>query len=215
MERKLEPRDLHLFYSNPILRYLQNWGHLITESFLPKSGLIMDLGAGTGEHQNFSSLNETMVSLDQNFDLLKNGCLINRMNLPIQGTAQKLPFKKNVFDGIVSVYCFEHLTDLEICISEASRILKPNGILSLALPTEGFLFKVGRHFVTAPLAVKNLGFESIKDYENYVKKQHINSLEKIIELVKKWFIILEMKWFPFFISSPSVNFSVAIKAQKF
>jgi predicted SAM-dependent methyltransferase len=58
--------------------------------------------------------------------------------------SKKFPFKDNSFDFIFSEHTFEHLKFRDSCnmISECYRVLKPNGVLRLAMPHADFLFKL-------------------------------------------------------------------------
>lgn len=58
--------------------------------------------------------------------------------------SKRFPFKDNSFDFIFSEHIFEHLKFNESCnmISECLRVLKPNGVLRIAIPSAEFLFKI-------------------------------------------------------------------------
>lgn len=212
LHKQTKERAFNYFYSNPLLRYFQNWGHIVTEQFLSGTGLIVDLGAGTGEHSKHVNRARNYIAFDIDFDGLSIGREHDRNRVCVQGDAKALPFASESFDGIVSVYNLEHLHDLEQCLSEMARILKPQGILSVAIPTEGFLFQLGRRLVTAPFAVREMGFNSIKDYEAFVKQEHINSVDNILDILKRIFSIEKKKWFPFFLGGKFLNINLAIKA---
>lgn len=53
----------------------------------------------------------------------------------------KFPFEDNTFDHIYSEHIFEHLYFEDSCnmLAECYRVLKPNGVMRLALPHIGFL----------------------------------------------------------------------------
>jgi ubiquinone/menaquinone biosynthesis C-methylase UbiE len=214
LHRQAKAKAFDYFYSNPLLRYFQNWGHITTERFLSGAELIMDLGAGTGEHLNHVKTARDYIAFDIDFDSLSIGREQGRNHVCVQGEAKFLPFASNSFDGIVSVYNLEHLQDLEQCLSEIARILKPAGILSVAIPTEGILFRLGRRFVTAPFAVKEMGFNSIKDYEDFVRQEHINSLDNILAILRRIFSVEKKEWFPFFLGGKLLNIIVGIKAVR-
>jgi predicted SAM-dependent methyltransferase len=58
--------------------------------------------------------------------------------------SKRFPFEDNTFDFIFSEHIFEHLKFKESCnmISECFRILKPNGVMRLAIPSADFLFEM-------------------------------------------------------------------------
>jgi len=214
LDKTAKEQSFKFVYSNPLLRYVQNWGHIVTAQFLPPGGLILDLGAGTGEHQNFARKGDRYIALDADLDVLRIGREQGRTPPNLQAFAQRLPFANASFDGVVAVYILEHLSDLETCIAELARLLKPGGVLSVALPTEGMMFRLGRRLVTAPFAVRKLGFASVQAYEDYVATLHINQLEDIFACLERRFELVEMRWFPFLISSKALNTVVALKALR-
>ena len=61
------------------------------------------------------------------------------------GPAEKLPFERNSFDGVVTRYTFHHFTEPSIVLSEMARVTKPKGriviveILSSETPEEAEL----------------------------------------------------------------------------
>lgn len=62
-------------------------------------------------------------------DKVRNGSEEQGENWRIcQGDAMDLKFPDNSFDIVVSVATFEHIPDLEKCLAEIKRVLKPGGI---------------------------------------------------------------------------------------
>ena len=214
LDKTSKEKLFDFIYSNPLLHYIHNWGHIVTEQFLPENGLILDLGAGTSEHQSFAKPSNTYVALDIDMDVLRIGREAGRSHWGVQSDAQRLPFADGSFDGVVTVYSMEHLSGLANCVDELARILKPGSVLAVAIPTEGLVFRLGRRFVTAPFAAKNLGFESPRAYEDYVASEHINLPDDIISELERYFNLVEKRWFPFFIASKDLNMLMAIKAVR-
>ncbi len=50
----------------------------------------------------------------------------------LAGSASELPFEDNSFNGIWSIWVYEHVPDLEQALSELRRVIKPGGFLYLA-----------------------------------------------------------------------------------
>src|SRR5262245_53802896 len=48
---------------------------------------------------------------------------------PIEGDAVYLPFAANSFDAVLSVHVFHLIPDMDKCIQEINRVLKPDGVL--------------------------------------------------------------------------------------
>lgn len=57
---------------------------------------------------------------------------------------KKFPFEDNTFNFIFSEHVFEHLKFEDSCnfLSESFRVLKPNGVVRIAVPQIDFLFKI-------------------------------------------------------------------------
>jgi ubiquinone/menaquinone biosynthesis C-methylase UbiE len=61
--------------------------------------------------------------------------------------AEKLPFKRDIFDKVVSVCALEHFSEGETALKEIYRILKPNG--SVVLTVDSLTYPLSEHLVTA------------------------------------------------------------------
>jgi SAM-dependent methyltransferase len=53
----------------------------------------------------------------------------------IQGSAEDLPFPEGSFDIVYSSHVLEHVNSEEQALQEMKRVLKPNGILIIGMPT--------------------------------------------------------------------------------
>lgn len=53
----------------------------------------------------------------------------------IQGFAENLPFQDHEFDIVYSSHVLEHVTNVTTTLEEIKRVLKPNGILIIGMPT--------------------------------------------------------------------------------
>lgn len=214
MKDREKKQYLEYFYSNPVLAYCQNWGHIITEKFLGDGILTLDLGCGTFDHMPFADPAKKYTCLDLDKEVLEIGKEKYPNVEAVCASAEKLPFEDNYFDNVVSVFSLEHIKDLDSCIAELARVLKPQGCLAVALPTEGFIFRMGRRFTSARYAKKHLGLKSAREYEEMVAKNHVNSLEKVLLILTKHFLIERKKWFPFAVlGGKNLNINLAIKAK--
>jgi ubiquinone/menaquinone biosynthesis C-methylase UbiE len=50
-------------------------------------------------------------------------------------TIEALPFPANCFDGILCSSVLEYVSDPDICLEELGRVLRPNGILLISVPS--------------------------------------------------------------------------------
>jgi ubiquinone/menaquinone biosynthesis C-methylase UbiE len=53
--------------------------------------------------------------------------LIGRPKLAKVGSAKSIPFPNETFDAVVSIGCLHHTGDLQRCLQEVERVLKPGG----------------------------------------------------------------------------------------
>lgn len=84
----------------------------------------------------------------------------------------RFPFQDNTFEHIYSEHIFEHLYFDDSCnmLSECYRVLKPDGVMRLALPYLEFLKGL----------YENPGGKVNKDYIEFSKKYFIPEITKII-----------------------------------
>ena len=94
------------------------------------SGKVLDYGAGTGDFlKKMESRNFKTVGVEPN-STARN--LANKKNLNIYSKLEEVPQEK--FDVITLWHVLEHIPDFENILSRLSSILKPDGILIIAVP---------------------------------------------------------------------------------
>jgi len=99
--------------------------HLIEH--LPPHSRVLDLGASAGSFIA-NRHDVTVVRLDlEKPHALAAGCYV-------WGDAARMPFAAGCFDLIVSNHSLEHFEGLEAAVSEMGRVLKPGGVLYIAVP---------------------------------------------------------------------------------
>ncbi len=90
--------------------------------------VILDVGAGRGSHYSRLIAEQPGVSyyaLDLSPHLLSNHpCAVDRRAL---GDAMILPFADDSFDVVMANHVLYHLSDIDGCLSEIKRVLKPEG----------------------------------------------------------------------------------------
>lgn len=101
---------------------------------LPENAKVLDSGGGWGWHfRNVSKIRSdvTIFVLDaviENLRIAKN--IINDKReqvIYVHGTATKLPFEPETFDGYWSVQALQHIPNFQSAVVEAFRILKHGG----------------------------------------------------------------------------------------
>jgi SAM-dependent methyltransferase len=114
---------------------------LAIRALLPWHGLGLEIGVGTGR---FAAPLGVKVGVDPSREML--GYALKRGISCIEGIAEDLPFKEDIFDHclIVTTICF--VDNPGAMLTEARRVLKPAAVLVV-----GFVDRtsaLGRHYLT-------------------------------------------------------------------
>ena len=173
----------------------------------------LELGAGIGTHLKYENLkNQEYYCIELRSNMISEIRKLNKNVKIIKGDIQKkINFKNNFFDRINVIHVLEHLPKLPDCINEVFRILKPNGIFQVVLPCDpGFLYSLAR-----TLSAKKIFENKFKEnYDWFIKREHINSAEEIICLLKEKFQIIEEKYFPTYIKFINANLCLGLTLKK-
>ena len=98
-------------------------------------GVVADIGGGWGwhwRHLDVERADVCVIVVDLVRENLRRaagilGALINERVFLVHGNATKLPFPAGVFDGYWSVQALQHIPSFEQAVTEAHRVLRPNG----------------------------------------------------------------------------------------
>jgi len=96
------------------------------------------------------------------------------------------------YDRITSVAALEHICDLPLVLARAARLLKPDGVLRSAIPSEGgMLWSLGW------MATTGLEFRLRHglDYGLLMRHEHVNTAREIETLVSALFEDVEIRSF--------------------
>ena len=97
----------------------------------PKDGLFLEIGAADKKQVRIHA--ETfrkLIGLDLHFSRLPKLSGIQMIN----ADAQFLPFKNDVFDGVISHHVIEHIENDGLFLNEIKRILKKGGFAIMGTP---------------------------------------------------------------------------------
>jgi SAM-dependent methyltransferase len=93
---------------------------------LPPEAVVLDLGCGAGSFDS-AAIQFTVVRLD----LEPSSARVSNF---VQADAARLPFPGGCFDVVISNHSLEHVENLSGTLEEIGRVLKPTGLLYVAVP---------------------------------------------------------------------------------
>lgn len=173
----------------------------------------LELGAGLGAHIAFEDLSiqeyhcielrENMIS-----EIMRRYPSVTA----ILGDCQKrIPYPDSFFDRAVVVHVFEHLPDLPAAVSELYRVLKPGAIFSLVLPCDpGIAYSVARKISAERLFRKRFNMP----YDWLIRREHINSPQEILSVLRSGFWEIDRKYFPLRIPVINANLVLGVSFRK-
>lgn len=197
----LDKRSPENFIDDIKLKYLR--------LYLPKSGIVVEIGAGSGRFLTRIGLenkNLNLVGID--FESAKmirdNISKFNLNGIPIQADAYHVPLKSNSIDVVISGGFLEHFNreELNKILQESLRILKPNGLFYAEIVPRKFS-------LCRPIILTEMGgYES-----NFSKKEWYcilkNNNFKNIKIVSG--LVLPPNFYNFFRNGIHLNITYSFK----
>jgi len=121
--------------NNPRQKHIFN----IIKRSLKKDDCILEIGFGNGALLSLLSDVFKTYAADisqDNIERLKGK--LEKVKFNLIGIDGKLPYSDNFFSGFIASEVLEHMSneELELCIEEIERILKPGGIAIITVPAE-------------------------------------------------------------------------------
>jgi SAM-dependent methyltransferase len=169
------------------------------------TGKTLEIGAGLGEHLNYEK------NLDKNYIVMELREDMTRMiqeRFPsitiITGDCQqKNEFEDNFFNRVIAIHVLEHLPDLPAALREIKRVLKKDeGRFYVVIPCEGgFFFNLARNLSSRRVFEKRYK----TNFDLWIKYEHINSADEVINELLNEFILEDVEYFPFRLKSIQLN----------
>jgi len=117
---------------------------------LPAKIKVIDLGCGEGKLlkrlEEYSDKLK-LFGVDIEPKVIKIKEFLQRSEIKIADLRQS-GYPDEFFDVVFCLDVLEHFASLKEPVNEIKRILKSDGLLVVSLPTENFLFKLGRFMIT-------------------------------------------------------------------
>jgi len=112
---------------------------VVRRAALPPGGLLLDLGAGTGDlayEAIYQVPDIQVIAADFTIKMMRVGKerldqSASRLTNPLWtgSDALKLPFPNQVFDACISGFLLRNVTELDFCLTEQYRVLKQGGVI--------------------------------------------------------------------------------------
>jgi phosphatidylethanolamine/phosphatidyl-N-methylethanolamine N-methyltransferase len=210
-------------YSSLLQSFVMHSSHKLVEKAFDDNvhfGRVLEVGAGTGEHFPFvrHTFDEyTLTDLDPNtLEVAKKKLAFisnSKTNFEVQ-VGSELNYPDDSFDRLVATHVLEHIYQPHLALKEWYRVLKHGGVLSILIPTDpGMAWRIGRHFGPRKAAIK----QGIA-YDYVMAREHVNSCNNLIAILRHYFPKSKEAWWPFSISSIDLNlffvFHAVINKQK-
>ena len=150
MDESSEQPDVHQWGTQPDF---QGPRHELRESLLlgeflaaSPGKIVLDVGAGSGTFSNLlADRGFNVTSTDVTEEALE--VLRARVAGPVErADATSLPFADSSFDGVILGEVLEHLEDDGGALTEAARVLRPNGVLAVSVPRNPAWFSRSDHW---------------------------------------------------------------------
>lgn len=196
------------YQDKSLVAHINIAGHHLMERMLGKDAYypsVLEVGTGTGYHLPFVKHRyDHYLMTDLSSDLLaiaqeKHGSR-RGLGYEIQD-ATNLDYEDASFDRLISVYNLEHLPSPHMVLKEWRRVLKPRGILTIAIPLDGGLaWRIGRYLSTRH-RFANEGL----DLDYIIAREHINPSYNLISLINHYFYNRREYWYPLKLPIVDIN----------
>ena len=197
-------------YASPLQSAVMRASHRLTEKNFKESdhfSKVLEIGAGTGEHLGFVKHGfdqYVLTDLDAKTLEVAKGKLKDQFGSKLKyetQTAEGLSYADNSFDRLIATHVLEHIYQPHLALKEWQRVVKNGGILSILIPTDpGMAWRLGRHLGPR----KNAITQGIA-YDYVMAREHVNSCNNLIALLRHYFPDRTEAWWPLPIPSIDLN----------
>lgn len=197
-------------YSSPLQSFVMRISHRLAEKKFQKRdhfSKVLEIGAGTGEHIGFvqhSFDQYVLTDLDfKTLDLAKSkldGKYEDKLAFETQ-VGERLSYATDSFDRLIATHVLEHIYQPHLVLKEWMRVVKNGGVLSILIPTDpGIAWRLGRH-----LGPRRRAIAQGIAYDYVMAREHVNSCNNLIALLRHSFPENAESWWPLPIPSIDLN----------
>ena len=170
---------------------MESWMHRqVAKDCLKKSDktTTLEIGAGTLNQLRYEMPFAIYDIVEPNKGFYEDSPEINKVR-NIYDDISKVPIRHK-YDRITSVATFEHICNLPEVLAYCGFLLAPNGVLRIAIPSEGtFLWALGWKLTTGLECRIKYGL----DYGELIRNEHVNTAKEIEQLLNYFFKEVECK----------------------
>jgi SAM-dependent methyltransferase len=192
---------------------VERFNHGWTSKLPHKAGSrTLEIGAGLGGHLPYENLaDQDYFCLEMRPAFCERLAQRIRPDHVLCADIQKsLPLPDAQFDRIIAIHVLEHLTHLPDAITEVKRLLKPDGVFDVVLPTQGGL----AYRLASMISGERYFRKTFKmDYQPIFKTEHVNDFPEIISVLDETFRIEKYQYFPLFIPLYHINICVGFRLR--
>ncbi len=198
---------------------VNHYGFKIMQYIDMTNKVILEVGPGKIEHIRYNNtkpqkyiladINEVFLNMSAE-ELEKSG-ISTIEKLRVESVS--IPLEDQSVDVVVTFHQLEHIYELDAYIAEIKRILKSDGILIGAVPSEGGVaWGMGRFLTSRRYVKKNMNF----DYDKIICWEHPNFVDKIQSVLEKNFTNLKSvkKPFPYLPLDMNLSWSFVYRNDK-
>jgi hypothetical protein len=149
----------------------------------------LEIGAGTLNHLRYEAHNPTYDIVEPAHYLFNGSPFLSLLRTIYSEVKEVQP--DTPYDRIISIASFEHICNLPEVVARCGLLLKPDGQLRAAIPTEGGpLWKLGWKLTTGWEFKRRYGL----DYEVIMRREHVNTWKEVADVLNYFFKAVECSY---------------------
>jgi len=166
-----------------VAQKMETWLHKKVASDTKEEfvGSTLEIGAGTLNQLQFEQANKYDI-VEPFKELFQNSPDLNKVN-NVFADISEIDLS-NKYDRITSVATFEHILNLPQVVAQSCLLMKEDGVMRTAIPSEGgFLWKMAYTLTTGVEFRLKHGL----NYETLMRHEHVNTAKEIKEILNYFF----------------------------